>query len=61
MKTLSDFIGAIKTRQAEIASSLAAGNAASWDVYTRMVGHHAGLTEAYEILNTMLKEERDDE
>jgi hypothetical protein len=61
MRTLSDFIGAIKTRQAEIASSLAAGNAASWDVYMRMVGHHAGLTEAYEILNIMLKEERDDE
>jgi hypothetical protein len=57
MKTLSDLIGGIKSRQAEIAASLAAGNAANWESYIRCVGHHAGLQEALEILNNLMKED----
>jgi hypothetical protein len=57
MKTLSDFIGGIKARQAAIATSLAAGNAANWESYIRCVGHNAGLQEALDILNKLLKDE----
>jgi hypothetical protein len=61
MKTVSDFIGMIKTRQAEIASSLAAGNAADWESYHRMVGHNAGLQEALDVLDNLMKEENANE
>jgi hypothetical protein len=61
MKTLSDLIGAVESRQAEIRLSLADGNAASWETYQRMVGHYAGLTESLQILNQLLKEDNDDE
>ena len=61
MKTLSDLIGAIESRQAEILLSLADGNAASWETYQRMFGHYAGLKESLQILNQLLKEDNDDE
>ena len=61
MKTLSDLIGAVESRQAEIRLSLADGNAASWETYQRMVGHYAGLSESLQILNQLLKEDNDDE
>ena len=62
MHTLGDLIGAYKSRMADIATSLAAGNAASWETYQRMVGHHAGLQEALEIIESFIKEDqRDDE
>jgi hypothetical protein len=61
MKTLSDLIGAVESRQAEIRLSLADGNAASWETYQRMVGHYAGLAESMQILNQLLKEDNDDE
>ena len=61
MKTLSDLIGGIKSRQAEIAASLAAGNAANWEAYHRMVGHNAGLQEALDILNNLMKEDDENE
>lgn len=61
MKTLGDFIGAIEARQAEIRLSLAAGNAANWETYQRMVGHYAGLTEALQTLNQLLKEDDENE
>jgi hypothetical protein len=61
MKTLSDLIGAIESRQAEIRLSLADGNAASWETYQRMVGQYAGLKESLQILNQLLKEDNDDE
>lgn len=60
MKTIGDLIGGIKSRQAEIAASLAAGNATNWEAYHRMVGHHAGLQEALDILNSLLKEDEDE-
>jgi hypothetical protein len=60
MKTLSDLIGGIKTKQAEIASSLVAGNATNWESYTRLVGHNAGLQEALDILNNLMEEDKNE-
>lgn len=59
MKTLGDLIGGVKTKQAEIAASLVAGNAANWESYTRLVGYHAGLQEALDILDNLMKEDDD--
>lgn len=56
MRTLGDLIGGIKARQAEIAASLAAGNAANWESYQRMVGHYQGLQEALDILDNLMKD-----
>ena len=61
MRTLSDLIGGIKARQAEIAASLVAGNATNWESYIRLVGHNAGLQEALDILNNLMKEDENDE
>jgi hypothetical protein len=60
MRTLSDLIGGIKARQAEIAASLVAGNATNWESYVRLVGHNGGLQEALEILNNLMKEDEDE-
>jgi hypothetical protein len=59
MRTLADLIGGIKSKQFEIAASLAAGNAVNWETYIRMVGHHAGLQEALEILNSLMEEDNE--
>jgi len=61
MNTISDLIGAIESRKAEISLSLAAGNAATWETYQRMVGHYAGLAESLQILNNLLKEDNDND
>lgn len=61
MRTLGDLIGGIKVRQAEIAASLAAGNAVNWETYQRMVGQNQGLQEALDILNNLIKEDEEDE
>jgi hypothetical protein len=61
MKTIGDLIGGVKSRQAEIAASLAAGNAANWETYHRMVGHYAGLQEALDILNHLMREDDEHE
>ena len=60
MATISDLIGQIKTSQAEIASSLALGNAQNWDAYQRLVGRHEGLAEALQILDNLMKEDEDE-
>ena len=60
MRTLSDLIGGIKAKQAEIASSLVAGNATNWESYTRLVGHNAGLQEALDILNNLMEEDKNE-
>jgi uncharacterized membrane protein (UPF0136 family) len=61
MATISDLIGRIKASQAQIASSLAQGNAPNWDAYQRLVGRHEGLQEALDILDNMMKEHDEDE
>ena len=60
MRYVSDFIDAVKARQAEIDRSLSAGNAADFSAYQRLVGEHAGLESALDILNNLLKEDEDD-
>ena len=57
MKTIGDLIDALTSRQAEIASSLAVGNAANWETYQRMIGQYAGLGEALAILNNLMEED----
>jgi len=61
MRYVSDLISVVKTRQAEISESVIAGNCANYEAYQRLVGTHAGLEEALEILNNLLKEEDIDE
>ena len=55
-----DFIGAIKIRQGEISLSLTTGHAADYVTYQRLVGQYAGLAEALNILNNLLKEDEHD-
>ena len=61
MKSIAELIGAIKERQAEIGLSLAAGNAASWEAYQRMVGEYLGLKKALEIVDDLMREDHEDE
>ena len=61
MNLTADLIGQIKARQAEIASSLAGGTATSWESYQRLVGQYQGLQESLDILNSLLKEDDEDE
>ena len=61
MRYLSDFIGAVEARKAEIAMSVIAGNCINYEAYQRLVGTNAGLEEALDILNNLLKEEEDDD
>ena len=60
MKLISDFIGAVKARQAEISAGLTNGNCVNFESYQRLVGQYQGLEEALEILNNLLKEDDDD-
>ena len=57
MRYVEDFIGQVKVRQAEIASSLTGGHSVNFETYQRLVGQFAGLEEALLILNNLLKEE----
>ena len=60
MKLISDFIGAVKARQAEIEKGLGHGNASDFNAYKRLVGENLGLEQSLEILNYLLKEDEDD-
>ena len=60
MKLISDFIGAVKARQAEIEKGLGHGNAFDFNAYQRLVGENLGLEQSLEILNYLLKEDEDD-
>jgi hypothetical protein len=51
----------VKLRQGEIALSLAAGNAITWEAYQRMVGENQGLQFVLDSINRMLDEERNQE
>ena len=61
MNYISDFIGAVKARQTEITESVIAGNCMTYEAYQRLVGTNAGLEEALEILNNLLKEEENND
>jgi|TARA_R110002126_G_scaffold53859_1_gene145781 hypothetical protein len=60
MKTLSDFIGRIKSEQSKITVVLQAGTPVNYESYQRLVGHFQGLEEALSILDTLLDEEKRD-
>lgn len=60
MKFVSDFISAVKARQAEIAAGLSRGNATDYAAYQRLVGENCGLEASLEIINHLLKEDEDD-
>jgi hypothetical protein len=60
MKTLSDFIGRIKSEQSKITVVLQAGTPVNYESYQRLVGHFQGLEEALSILDTLLEEEKRD-
>ncbi|NDE18437.1 hypothetical protein EBZ80_26360 [bacterium] len=61
MRYTSDFIAAVKQRQTEIAMSLVRGECMTFEAYQRLVGTHAGLAEALEILNNLLEEPDENE
>lgn len=60
MRYVSDFIGAVKARRAEIAESIAQGNCVNFEAYQRLVGQLQGLDESLVILNNLLKEDEDE-
>jgi hypothetical protein len=61
MSLLADFIGQLKAKQADIGQSLTRGLPATFESYQRLVGEYQGLSEALEILNTLIDEERNKE
>lgn len=56
MNGFSQLIGIIKGLQADIAASLANGNANSYEVYQRLVGEHRGLEQALKAIDQLLTE-----
>ena len=58
---IASVIHVAKLRQAEIAHSLALGNAFNWEAYQRMVGEHQGLQFVLDSIDKLLDEERNQE
>lgn len=58
---IPQLIHVIKLRQAEIAQSLATGNAFNWESYQRMVGEVQGLQHVLDSIDKMLDEEKNQE
>ena len=61
MRYESDFISAVKARQYEISSSLAAGNCINIATYQLLVCQYQGLEDALDILNNLLREDDEHE
>ena len=61
MISTSQVISVIKARQAEIAFSLGAGNASTWETYQRMVGVYLGHQEVLDAINNLLTQEEERE
>lgn len=55
---IASVIHIVKLRQAEIAKSLASGNAFNWESYQRMVGEHQGLQFVLDSIDKLLDEEK---
>jgi hypothetical protein len=60
MNDVSQLIGILKGAQADIALSLANGNANSYEVYQRLVGEYRGLEQALKAIDQLLTEEEYD-
>lgn len=56
---ISQIIGAIKERQSQIANSLAAGRAETFELYQRMVGEYLGLQHILQVIDDILREKDD--
>ena len=54
---ISALIHVIKLRQAEVAASLAFGNATTFEAYQRMVGEYSGLQYVLNSFDRMAEEE----
>ena len=59
MISVTNVISVIKARQAEIAFSLGAGNASTWESYQRMVGVYLGHQEVLDAINKILTDEEE--
>jgi hypothetical protein len=60
MNDFSQLIGIIKGLQTDIATSLANGNANSYEVYQRLVGEYRGLEQALKAIDQLLTEDQYD-
>ena len=60
MNDFSQLIGILKGLQSDIATSLANGNANSYEVYQRLVGEYRGLEQALKAIDQLLTEEEYD-
>lgn len=60
MRYVEDFIGAVKARKAEVAESLAHGNAPDYAAYQRLCGVIQGMQASLDILDNLLREEEDE-
>ena len=60
MNGFSQLIGILKGAQADIAYSLANGNANSYEVYQRLVGEYRGLEQALKAIDQLLTEDQYD-
>jgi len=60
MNDFSQLIGILKGLQADIAASLANGNANSYEVYQRLVGEYRGLEQALKAIDQLLTEDEYD-
>jgi hypothetical protein len=56
---LSDWIGAVKSSQRDLAAAVVAGHATDFAAYQRLVGRYEGLSEALQILEGL--QEADDQ
>ena len=59
MISTTQVISVIKARQAEIAFSLGAGNASTWEAYQRTVGIYLGHQEVLDAINNLLTQEEE--
>ena len=60
MNDFSQLIGILKGLQSDIATSLANGNANSYEVYQRLVGEYRGLEQALKAIDQLLTEDQYD-
>jgi hypothetical protein len=58
--TISDLIGRIKQKQADVAVSIVSGYCVNFESYQRLIGQHQGLDEALNLINVILEEEKQD-
>jgi hypothetical protein len=58
---IEQLIQEIRIAQMEIASSLAEGNASSFEAYKELAGRYAGLEHALTIIDNLLHSQEDDD